>query len=474
MNIPSTNKREALFSLAICILVGLLWGAVPYPLLLPVVAILPIGILFVINKPYLFAVAFVVFSFFRIHEAFPVLYSLHIPQLLAMATLGSLSWHLFLSHSIKIFWSRELTWFAVFFFLATFGILFATNRPHAITLWSGVYVKIAIMVLALAWLTRKESDFSLMARMVTLAGVVVGGVALHNKANGIGLVEGTRVTISRDIGSILGDPNDLSLVLLFPASFALALALTTGLKKMDRLLGGLAFIVIVMAIIATQSRGGLLGIAAIMGLAGMRIIKSKVVLIGIGAVALMILFAVAGISNRSSGGAQEEGVDESAMGRIYAWGAATRMGLTHPFTGVGINNFLVNYYQYSSHWDGKNHAVHSTWFSVLAETGILGFIVFLAMVIRNVRSARATLHMLDGIDPKSPHYYPMVFAMSQAVSAGFAGFVISGTFLNQSLSWPFYVLLALNVATTRFAKNSCNGSDLDAVTTPNGVKNNPI
>ena len=46
----------------------------------------------------------------------------------------------------------------------------------------------------------------------------------------------------------------------------------------------------------------------------------------------------------------------------------------------------------------------------------------------------------------------MGVAMSQAVMAGLAGFVISGTFLNQSLNWPFYVLLALTVATARYAQ----------------------
>ncbi|MGB0360640.1 MAG: hypothetical protein ACPGEF_04425, partial [Endozoicomonas sp.] len=47
-------------------------------------------------------------------------------------------------------------------------------------------------------------------------------VAVSNKLNGIGLVEGSRVTISRHLQSQIGDPNDLSLVLLFPVSFLCA------------------------------------------------------------------------------------------------------------------------------------------------------------------------------------------------------------------------------------------------------------
>ncbi|MDA1378987.1 hypothetical protein PCI56_02885 [Plesiomonas shigelloides subsp. oncorhynchi] len=91
-------------------------------------------------------------------------------------------------------------------------------------------------------------------------------MALYNKSAGIGLVEETRVTIGRELGSVLGDPNDLALVLLFPAGFSLASALESRAGKWDRLLGFAGFIVNLLAIVATQSRGGLLGICAVMGI----------------------------------------------------------------------------------------------------------------------------------------------------------------------------------------------------------------
>lgn len=47
------------------------------------------------------------------------------------------------------------------------------------------------------------------------------------------------------------------------------------------------------------------------------------------------------------------------MGRLYAWDAAFGMAIDNPMTGVGIDNFYSNYYYYSQHWDGLNHAVHS-------------------------------------------------------------------------------------------------------------------
>lgn len=98
-----------------------------------------------------------------------------------------------------------------------------------------------------------------------VSGVSVALVALYNKANGIGLVEGTRVTISRDLRSQLGDPNDLSLVLMFPVSFLAAEAFNTSGTRTQRFFGIAGLLIVINGIIATQSRGGLLGICAVLG-----------------------------------------------------------------------------------------------------------------------------------------------------------------------------------------------------------------
>ena len=256
--------------------------------------------------------------------------------------------------------------------MVSIGVLFASNRGEAIATWTGSYSKIYLMTLATAWLVRTPADFALAVRVFVLAGCMVALVALYNKASGIGLVEETRVTIGRELGSVLGDPNDLALVLLFPAGFSLSLLLNQGNGLGGRLLGGLGFALTAAAIIATQSRGGLLGICAVCGLFAWQRVKSKTLLIMAGTLALSVLFVAAGISDRASGGAAESGVDASAMGRIYAWQAAWGMALGHPLVGVGLSNFYYNYFFYSPHWDGLNHAVHSTWFGGAGRDRVRG------------------------------------------------------------------------------------------------------
>ncbi|MGF1807583.1 O-antigen ligase family protein, partial [Aliivibrio sifiae] len=319
--------------------------------------------------------------------------------------------------------------------------------------FKGIYWKIILMTFAIAVLVRSPQQLSFTLKAITIAGVLVGLVAIQNKLGGIGLVEGTRVTIGREFGSMLGDPNDLALVLLFPTSFAVGLLVTHQLPWHQRMLGFIAIPILFWAVIATQSRGGLLGMIAVFGIYGLQRIKSKALLFSIAIMAGSILFVVAGISDRASGGAAEAGVDESAMGRLYAWEAAFKMAMTHPLTGVGLDNFFANYFYYSPHWDGLNHAVHSTWFGVLAETGVLGFIVFISLIIVLIKNANKTLRAVKAVQNSID---PAIYTCAQAVFAGLIGTIVSGTFLTQGFNWPIYILAALVVAVSKTSEMALN------------------
>lgn len=429
---------------------------IAHPVLVLPLTIIPMALLFIFRIPIWLCLGFVAFSFFRLHEAFPFLMPLHIPQLLALPTLLVLVWHIGVKKQVQPYWGPGLTAFAAFFVIVTLGIPFASNVGMALGYWTATYSKIGIMTIAIAWLVRKDGDFSLALRVIVLSGAAVALVAISNKLAGIGLVEGTRVTIGRDFGSVLGDPNDLSLVLTFPLSFAVSLA-TSRQRWFITLLGFAATGIIVWAVLCTQSRGGLIGTMAVFAVTGLRVVKSKLVLGGIGGTAAMILFAVAGISDRSSGGASESGIDESAMGRIWAWTAAWNMAVDKPLHGVGLDNFIPNFWLYTPHWTGFNKAVHSTWLGVLAETGFPGIIAFVTMVIVNVVVAYKASRML-----RASNAPVSVTALSYAVLAGFAGFCGSGTFLTQGFTWPVYILIALTSAVSQYAKTFAQSEAQDA------------
>ncbi|KGY10652.1 O-antigen ligase family protein [Vibrio sinaloensis] len=449
--VTAHKQRTAIIGMTVlCFLLIGIWSLAPHPALIAVLCLVPFGILFVLNQTFWLVSLFVLFSFFRIHEAFPALYSLKIPLLLSLGALSALMWHTIISRQVKTYWHPNLTQLAAFWLLVIIGIVLASNPGISIAFFKNIYWKIIVMTLAIAWLVDTEDAVKKIATLIIISGILISGVAIFNSLNGIGLVEGTRVTIGRHLGSMLGDPNDLSLVLMFPLAFAISFATTKNIG-MARLLGIVGVLLAIWAVLATQSRGGLLGSLAVFGMFGLRLIKSKTLLISLGVVAASALFLAAGISDRQSGGAAEEGIDASAMGRLYAWEAAFKMAVSNPLTGVGLDNFYVNYFFYSPHWDGLNHAVHSTWFGVLAETGFLGLLVFIWLIIGLLKTSRQTMKSLDA----NPELFsPLFVATSMAVYAGIVGTIVSGTFLTQGFTWPIYILAALCIAISRITQNS--------------------
>lgn len=420
----------------------------PHPIILIIIGLIPFALWGMVNFSFYIVLAFVIFSFFRIHEVFPFLDPLKLPLLLALSALFVVFLRATISQNLHPYWCPQFTLLILLFLLVTLAIPFASNVAVAINAWTGVYSKVILMTFVIAWMMRKESHFITASRVFIFAGACVGLVALSNKLNGIGLVEGTRVTIGRDIGSLLGDPNDLALVLLYPMAFAIATFLEKSLSKFERLFSFSTFCILFYALLATQSRGGLLGFLAVASLFAYNRIRSKVLLFSGGAISLVILFVVADISERASGGAAEVGIDESAMGRLYAWEAAWNMALDNPVFGVGISNFYYNYFFYSGHWDGLNHAVHSTWFGVLAESGFVGFTLFVTLVVSTLLMS---LKMLKAI--KVEHHTPGIRVALNAAPAGIIGFIVSGTFLTQGFIWPIYLQVALVIALSRYLKS---------------------
>ncbi len=443
--VPLSLSQLSVVSLS-SLLIAALWWLFPHPVLAVVLCALPLAILFVLNNMFWLVFLFVIFSFFRIHEVVPVLYPLKIPLLLSAGALLALLWHCLISRQLQPYWHHSLNWLALFWLLVLVGVVMASNRPIAIEYFKNIYWKIIVMTMAIVWIVNQAKYLSYITLIINLSGVLVGLVALYNSANGIGLVEGSRVTIGRDIGSMLGDPNDLALVLMFPLAFSISTGITKGNSALLRLFGLFASVILLLAVVATQSRGGLLGTLAIFGVLALMKIRSKALIISLGVMAALLLYFVAGISDRASGGAAEAGIDASAMGRLYAWQAAYRMALSNPFTGVGLNNFYSNYFYYSSHWDGLNHAVHSTWFGVLAETGMLGLGVFIGFIVSLIRTARNTIRKI-----KHQSCPASVTTMAYAVYAGLIGTVVSGTFLTQGFNWPIYILGALTICVAQIA-----------------------
>ncbi|MCG7588242.1 oligosaccharide repeat unit polymerase, partial [Photobacterium sp. OFAV2-7] len=183
-----SRRKQLLLALCSTMMIYLVWFQQGnLVLLIGVLFALP----FIISQAFIVCVGFIIFSYFRIHEAFPVLEPLRIPQLLALASLAGLGWQLWLKRE-TITWQSLHTQLVIFTAWVLVSCIAATNRSEAFANFNGNFIKIFIMVFAISWLPTRLSQLQKIPFFLILSGLCIGGLALYNKANGIGLVEGTR------------------------------------------------------------------------------------------------------------------------------------------------------------------------------------------------------------------------------------------------------------------------------------------
>jgi putative inorganic carbon (hco3(-)) transporter len=202
-----------------------------------------------------------------------------------------------------------------------------------------------------------------------------------------------------------------------------------------------------LMVVGTFSRGGFLALVASV-LAFLLLQKRRfaaiVLLVVLLAVALPFIPIQAGYVERlqTITDYQQEG---SAETRIYFWGLAVDMAMEHPL-GIGLRNFEYAYDQYDKtggKW-GHGRAVHSSFFQVLAETGVPGIVVWVAQCslafVIGWRIRRRSYSA--GLADEDRHF---LFVMANGLMVSMCGFLVGGMFLGlalNDLTWLTFGVLA--------------------------------
>jgi len=313
-----------------------------------------------------------------------------------------------------------------------------TDPGTSIALFQDVFVKIIILYVLILNLVTTPGRAATALTTIAAACAALGVYALQAKVTGQATIEGSRAGF---VG-LIGDPNDLALCLLMGMPFLASAVMET--RGRQRWIFGLLLAAVVAGIVSTQSRGGFLGMGAAAFILLREKVKSRAMQIGILAVGMAVLMAASGMSKRSSGGGEGDGIDESAQGRLDAWKAGMRMVKSRPLLGVGYDRFADNYPIFVTDaviW-GKLEA-HNSFVKAAAETGIVGFVPFMAMVVLSFQSAgRVRKRRQELTDP-------LERAAAGSLFPTITAFFISAFFLSQCWSWFTFILLALIAATER-------------------------
>lgn len=144
--------------------------------------------------------------------------------------------------------------------------------------------------------------------------------------------------------------------------------------------GMAAFLLMVAALITTNSRGGVLGFGTMLILISIRSEKLRRWLIGGALVIVLTLTAVfPSVANRLP---TTFDIDKN-QDRVYIWGAAIRIMEEHPLIGIGVGAFPFEYKNYKDPADTRDSVAyaHNLFLAIGSELGLPALAVFLIWLV---------------------------------------------------------------------------------------------
>ncbi|HKH16900.1 MAG TPA: O-antigen ligase family protein [Solirubrobacteraceae bacterium] len=244
----------------------------------------------------------------------------------------------------------------------------------------------------------------------------------------------------------VGDANFLAAGVVAAIVLAAALAATTT-SPLARWACLTAIPLLAAGLVTSQSRGGT--IAAVC-----TVVVALVVFRGrrahVAAFALLMI-AIAGMWFSLSPAAWERvtALDTEGSGRSSLWTVAWRVVEDHPFEGVGLNNFVVVAGDYVREPGVLNrvrliaedpHFVHNMYLQVLAESGILGLLLFSLFIVGCLRASLLAARRFAARGD------PAMETIARAVFVATISTLISAFFLSSMVDKRMWVLFALGPA----------------------------
>ena len=283
--------------------------------------------------------------------------------------------------------------------------------------------------------------------VLVLCATVLALHSLGQARTGIGW---TGTTIGEDgrvryVG-IFNDPNDLGL--LFVACLPMAVFLSRNSGFLGRLLWLSAAGLLLYGTYLTNSRGALLGVLVVGGI----YIWHKRGLVTAGILGVAGLTVLKLVSMRMQ---QLDADESSAYGRVDAWYEGMQMFFSHPLLGVGVGNFT----------DYNDLTAHNSFVLVLAETGLIGFTLWLAFVgygfWMTLTVVRQKPVPVEGGDPAAVAATAAAWArersMAMTLFLSQCGLFACAFFLSRSYTIVLYLFLAVVAGYYVGARARCPG-----------------
>ena len=286
---------------------------------------------------------------------------------------------------------------------------------------------IVVVFLLLAHATSTVRRVTLTMTVFALCAGVLAVYGIEQVRNGIGwtgqpLSQETRIQY---VG-IFNDPNDLGLLFVMCLPMAFYLSTRGGFMGLRRLFWLALAAALLWGIFLTNSRGAFVAVAVLVAV----FVWRRRGIIWAAVLGSCFVVAMMALPSRM----QELDVDEeSAFGRIDAWYEGLQMFSGHPIFGVGAGNFT----------EINPLTAHNSFVLVLAETGIIGYMLWFIFVCYGFRMTMAVLHHNPEPADAATPAWKTERSLATTLLLAQAGFFAAAFFLSRSYVILLYLLTAL-------------------------------
>jgi len=255
-------------------------------------------------------------------------------------------------------------------------------------------------------------------------------------------------------GGIYIDNNTFALIFVMglPMIFFVHDLIVNPKHKLFKRFLRVLFFLSILGVIFTYSRGGFLGLAAVIVSINLRSKRkfSTILMILIAGIIMLVFIVPDEYKERiSTINDSENERDDSSSSRIHFWKVAIKMTNDHPFTGVGLGCYksAYNLYDFSDGAYGVNRAVHSSFFQIMTNLGYVGLAIFLFLIYKSLR-------ICAKLRKKVKHRKDLKWVVSFAnmFEISIIGYCVSGAFVSLAYCDLIYHLFILVASLDDIAK----------------------
>ena len=327
----------------------------------------------------------------------------------------------------------------LFFLAALISVFVSPNLKSALGIWKAYFAEPILLFLIFVSTIKTKRQLRLILYGLGISALWVSLIAIYQKFTGWAIPDPLwKAEETRRVTSIYGYPNALGLYLGPIIILHLGMLVSNFKTRLSIIIYQLSVIIVSsLAVIFAVSQGAWVGIIAGLLFLGLISRHKKIVLIGF-AILVILIFSIPLFRNYVL--PQITFKTSSGDVRLALWQGTLRLLKAHPIFGAGLAGFQTKYAQYklARHVELLVYP-HNIIFNFWTETGLLGLIVFIWLMVRFFKTGFASL--------KSKSMNKEYKVLSVSLMAAMICLLIHGLvdvpYFKNDLSALFWILLGL-------------------------------